>query len=239
MRRVLRNRIAEWLLEALADPGAAASVRALIRFAKESDAHGCAAALGAGEAGALASEERLFERTPCGVELREDLLGDLEELRGRLRRFESALDHCRRTCGGAPVPWRSATIPASGGPPSGAEIAWSLCAAAALFDAELFFEVHELLEPPWGRAEGALRTFLQGLIQVAVGFHHRSTGNLRGAVALLADGNAKLRPFVPEAWGVSLAGFCRDVDAVVATLRDEPGTAADVVPPRLLVRKTP
>ena len=63
-----------------------------------------------------------------------------------------------------------------------------LAAAAALFDAGLFFEVHELLEPYWFRAEGAEREALQGLIQVAVGFQHLANGNLEGARALLRDG---------------------------------------------------
>src|SRR5262245_26147111 len=39
-----------------------------------------------------------------------------------------------------------------------------LRAARAAWDAGLFFEVHELLEPEWLRAEGARKTTLQGLI---------------------------------------------------------------------------
>jgi uncharacterized protein len=65
--------------------------------------------------------------------------------------------------------------------------------AAALFDAGLFFEVHELLEPTWTAAAGAEREALQGLIQVAVGYHHLANGNLRGARALLDEGGARLR----------------------------------------------
>ena len=49
--------------------------------------------------------------------------------------------------------------------------------AALLFDGRLYFEVHELLEPYWLRAAGRERETLQGLIQVAVGFHHLSNGN--------------------------------------------------------------
>lgn len=64
--------------------------------------------------------------------------------------------------------------------------------AAALFDARLDFEVHELLEPFWIAAHGPAREALQGLIQVAVGYHHLANGNLSGARALLEEGSAKL-----------------------------------------------
>ena len=64
--------------------------------------------------------------------------------------------------------------------------------AAMLFQAGLYFETHELLEPAWLRAEGATRGALQGLIQVAVGFQHLANGNLDGARALLRDGAGKL-----------------------------------------------
>jgi predicted metal-dependent hydrolase len=67
-----------------------------------------------------------------------------------------------------------------------------LSEAATLFDAGLYFETHEVLEPFWMRAEGARREILQGLIQVAVGFQHLANGNLGGARALLREGAAKL-----------------------------------------------
>jgi predicted metal-dependent hydrolase len=69
----------------------------------------------------------------------------------------------------------------------------TLSDAAALFDAGLFFEVHELLEPTWTAATGVEREVLQGLIQVAVGYQHLANGNLRGAQALLDEGGAKLQ----------------------------------------------
>jgi len=41
----------------------------------------------------------------------------------------------------------------------------------ALFNRERFFECHEVLEEAWLKASGEQRTFLQGLIQVAVAFY--------------------------------------------------------------------
>ena len=39
--------------------------------------------------------------------------------------------------------------------------------AAILWDLELYFEMHELLEPEWKEAEGDRRRALQGLIRAA------------------------------------------------------------------------
>lgn len=68
----------------------------------------------------------------------------------------------------------------------------ALLGAVALWRGGLFFEVHEVLEPHWARAAGPAREALQGLIQVAVAYHHLTHGNPRGARKLLADGREKL-----------------------------------------------
>jgi len=81
--------------------------------------------------------------------------------------------------------------------------------AATLFAAGLYFEVHEVLEPHWMRAEGPGRQALQGLIQAAVGYQHLANGNLEGARALLHDGAAKLMG--QRLAGRDLDGFAREV----------------------------
>src|SRR5687767_3001588 len=53
-------------------------------------------------------------------------------------------------------------------------------AARAAWDAGLFFEVHELLEPVWLRADGARKTALQGLILAGAGLHHLVGANRAG-----------------------------------------------------------
>ena len=68
-----------------------------------------------------------------------------------------------------------------------------LDAAATLFEAHLYFEVHELLEPSWREAEGDEREALQGLIQVAVGYQHLANGNFAGARALLEEGRRRIQ----------------------------------------------
>ena len=76
--------------------------------------------------------------------------------------------------------------------PTDPSLAETLEVAAALFDAGLGFEVHELLEPHWARATGDERQALQGLVQIAVGYQHLANGNLSGAAALLEEGSRRL-----------------------------------------------
>jgi hypothetical protein len=81
--------------------------------------------------------------------------------------------------------------------------------AGRLFDAGLFFEMHEQLEPYWTRAEGMEREILQGLIQAAVGLQHLANGNLAGARLLLHDGCARL--LGQRLQGKSLDPFAEDL----------------------------
>jgi hypothetical protein len=65
--------------------------------------------------------------------------------------------------------------------------------AARLYEAGLYFEVHEWLEPHWIAASGETREALQGVIQTAVGWQHLANDNVAGARSLLVDGAARLR----------------------------------------------
>ena len=56
-----------------------------------------------------------------------------------------------------------------------------------LFNRACFFEAHEVLEDIWrsvGREEPGRRHW-QGLVQLAVAFHHQSTGNFLGARSVM------------------------------------------------------
>lgn len=104
------------------------------------------------------------------------------------------------------------TLPVGGG----GDVGTALDRAAALFDAGLGFEVHEVLEPYWAAAGGAEREALQGLIQVAVGYQHLANGNAAGAQALLAEGTARLEAGALP--GLDLGAFARAVRASLAAL---------------------
>jgi hypothetical protein len=105
----------------------------------------------------------------------------------------------------------------------------ALAEAAALFEAGLYFEVHEILEPHWLRAEGEEREALQGLIQIAVGFQHLANGNLDGARALLRDGATKLaghgmhgRGLAGRATGAFAAEVARCLGEIIALGAEAP-----------------
>jgi predicted metal-dependent hydrolase len=102
------------------------------------------------------------------------------------------------------------------------ELDAALTAAARLFDAGLFFEVHELLEPHWLHARAAARDALQGLIQIAVGWQHLANGNLAGARSLLTEGAARLS-------GETLAGI--ELDAFARAAADAATTLPAATPP--------
>lgn len=164
---LLRNRLAELILEAFSTSEARHALGVVWRFCSEPAPSLTAASLPA--------------RFP--VEFFEQR-GDTLALKGAYGRFQDEL--CERT-GRA---WRLLSDrPLSLSEPS---LARALDEAADLFDARLYFEVHELLEPYWMRAESLEQEILQGLIQVAVGFHHLANGNLEGARSLLSEGSAKL-----------------------------------------------
>jgi hypothetical protein len=95
-------------------------------------------------------------------------------------------------------------------------LTYALRKGVLLFNHRLFFEVHEVLEAQWLREAGDEKQFLQGLIQVAVAFHHLGNKNLRGALSLLHDGVEKIAPYQPVFLGIELQNFiaalqdCRD-----------------------------
>lgn len=64
-----------------------------------------------------------------------------------------------------------------------------------LFNQGKFFDSHEVLEELWMECSGERKKFLQGIIQVAVAFHHLRKSNFIGASRLLSAGIEKLSSF--------------------------------------------
>jgi predicted metal-dependent hydrolase len=85
------------------------------------------------------------------------------------------------------------------------------------FNEQKFFECHETLEKIWLRQEGETKELLQGLIQLAVGYHHMLNGNAKGALKLLARGLERVAKYKPSALGLELSDLCQ---AVQSTLND-------------------
>jgi predicted metal-dependent hydrolase len=79
------------------------------------------------------------------------------------------------------------------------------------FNAGKFFECHDTLEDVWRGIRGAGRDFLQGLIQVSVGFYHLDNANLRGAESQLGKGLQKLADYGDSYAGIDVRRLRDDV----------------------------
>lgn len=73
-----------------------------------------------------------------------------------------------------------------------ADDTYLFAAAAGLFNACLFHECHDALEPLWLAAEGDRKRQLQGLIFLAAGYHLMQLHQRRGMAALWEDAAAAL-----------------------------------------------
>ena len=100
-----------------------------------------------------------------------------------------------------------------------------------LFNAEEFYECHEVLEDIWRPSRGAERYFLQALIHYAVAFYHHQQGNRIGAELQLRKGLRKLAGYLPQFQGVNTARLYREGQAALETI-EAGGTIRDF--PRVL-----
>ncbi len=110
------------------------------------------------------------------------------------------------------------------------------CARAA-WDAGLFFEVHEILEPVWMREAAPRREALQGLIMAGAALHHLCSANLAGARALLRDASRHLLR-APGALPLDLERFARELGGLADAIDGGAVRSADDLrePPALLPR---
>lgn len=76
-----------------------------------------------------------------------------------------------------------------------------------------YFEAHEELEEAWRAADPAEKDFFQGLVHVAVAWHHAGRGNRPGCERQLAKAARRLAPFAPRHRGV-------DVTAVLGSVAE-------------------
>ena len=97
--------------------------------------------------------------------------------------------------------------------------------ARAAWDAGLFFEVHEIVEPVWLETRGAERVGLQGVIMAGAALHHFTRGNLAGARGLLGDAARRLHE-APRDGNFDLAGFADGLQRLRAGIED--GSIAQV-----------
>lgn len=79
------------------------------------------------------------------------------------------------------------------------------------FNSGHYFECHDTLEELWHGTRGHDRRFLQGLIQVSVGFYHFFNHNYKGAASQLTRGLGKLDGYRPAHRGTELELFTQEV----------------------------
>ena len=93
-----------------------------------------------------------------------------------------------------------------------------------------YFAAHEELEDEWRVAPSTERDFLQGLVHVAVAWHHAARGNRPGCERQLEKAARRLGPYEPTHRGVDVAVVLEDVTHARALVAE--GSLA-LPPPRV------
>jgi uncharacterized protein len=90
-----------------------------------------------------------------------------------------------------------------------------------LFNQGEFFAAHEVLEDVWRASGPEEKKFFQGLTQVAVAFHHHSTGNFIGMESVLrrAIGNLEKLPVRSE--GIDLETLLKSLKSWCAAIESK------------------
>ena len=111
----------------------------------------------------------------------------------------------------------------------------ALTEAQRLFDHDLPFHAHEVLEGAWKSAPEDERELWQGLAQLAVGLTHLLRGNETGARSLLRQGHDRIRHYETEPpHGLDVAGLMTWTDHVLLEI-DSTETLPEIPVPRLRI----
>lgn len=100
--------------------------------------------------------------------------------------------------------------------------------ALHLWDTELFFEVHEILEQAWHRATGEEKIFFQAMIRAAGAYVKAEAGQLKAAKRIAEKARSTLTSF-RERLSLSI-----DPELLLSGLRD-----ISKPPPKLLTKRNP
>ncbi len=111
----------------------------------------------------------------------------------------------------------------------------ALARGQALFNAHRFWDAHEEWEIAWRVERGDVRRMLQGLIQIAAGWHHVFvTGRTSGAVKVLTMGLEKLETIPDAMAGLALSEFCRGITDAMDAVRRWAGGEGGMVDPAIV-----
>jgi len=90
-----------------------------------------------------------------------------------------------------------------------------------LFNAEDFFESHEVLEELWSETPDERKRFYQGLIQAAVALLHFGNGNLGGAKKVYLTSRRYLEAYRPVFEGLDVDRFLQNMEFCFQELIDD------------------
>ena len=96
------------------------------------------------------------------------------------------------------------------------------------FNQEAFFKAHESLEDAWRIAPIEEKKFLQALVQLAVAFHHFSTGNMAGAGSVMKRAGQNLASYPNRFGGLDLTSLRQSIAEWQRALSD--GTPVPPLP---------
>ena len=82
-----------------------------------------------------------------------------------------------------------------------------------------FYACHDTLEALWMDSTEPLKSFYQGILQIAVGCYHLENQNWRGAVILLGEGIRRLNHYQPAYEGIDVESFIDDSLHLLKTLQ--------------------
>lgn len=99
-----------------------------------------------------------------------------------------------------------------------------------------WYDCHETVEDLWIGSEGEVRSFYQGIIQVAIALYHWRNGNFGGAVSLLKRGAGHLRHVSDRCQWVDIAALIADADRTCAALEELGEERMEQLDPTLVPR---
>ena len=91
------------------------------------------------------------------------------------------------------------------------------------FNQRQFFRCHETLEKLWQEQQPPEKDFTQGIIQIAVGYHHLSRNNWLGARKLFRRGLERILPFKPVHLGLNVTQLSDQVAGTLVQLENPEG----------------
>lgn len=94
------------------------------------------------------------------------------------------------------------------------------------FNAQRYFDAHEVWEEIWLHSSGDAKVFYQMLIQAAVGLHHYERGNARGTRGMYANVTEKLQRLPSCFMSLDLVDFLRQFKTFLAELIENQNEAA-------------